>query len=40
MKSLSEKIAGIAPSATIEISNAAKRMAADGIDVIDRKSVV
>ncbi|WP_292383378.1 pyridoxal phosphate-dependent aminotransferase [Methanoculleus sp. UBA430] len=34
MKSLSEKIAGIAPSATIEISNAAKRMAADGIDVI------
>jgi len=34
MRSLSEKIAGIAPSATIEISNAAKRMAAEGIDVI------
>ena len=34
MRSLSEKIAGIAPSATIEISNAAKRMVHEGIDVI------
>lgn len=34
MKSLSEKVGAIAPSATIEISNAAKRMAAEGIDVI------
>lgn len=34
MRSLSEKVAGIAASATIEISNAAKRMAAEGIDVI------
>ncbi|MCM2465147.1 pyridoxal phosphate-dependent aminotransferase [Methanoculleus oceani] len=34
MRSLSEKIAAIAPSATIEISNAAKRMAAEGVDVI------
>jgi len=34
MRGLSEKIAGIPPSATIEISNAAKRMAQEGIDVI------
>jgi aspartate aminotransferase len=34
MKSLSEKVAAIAPSATIEISNAAKRMAQEGVDVI------
>ncbi|MDV2481027.1 pyridoxal phosphate-dependent aminotransferase [Methanoculleus sp. Wushi-C6] len=34
MKGLSEKIAAIAPSATIEISNAAKRMAQEGVDVI------
>ena len=34
MIGLSEKVAGIAPSATIEISNAAKRMAKEGIDVI------
>ncbi len=34
MRSLSEKIAGIPPSATIEISNAAKRMAQEGVDVI------
>ncbi len=34
MRGLSEKIAGIVPSATIEISNAAKRMAQEGIDVI------
>ena len=34
MKGLSEKVAAIAPSATIEISNAAKRMAQEGIDVI------
>ena len=34
MRSLSEKIAAIAPSATIEISNAAKRMAQEGVDVI------
>lgn len=34
MRGLSEKIAAIAPSATIEISNAAKRMAQEGIDVI------
>jgi aspartate aminotransferase len=34
MRSLSEKIAAIAPSATIEISNAAKRMAQEGLDVI------
>ncbi len=31
---LSEKVAAIAPSATIEISNAAKRMAQEGVDVI------
>ena len=34
MRSLSGKIAGIPPSATIEISNAAKRMAQEGVDVI------
>jgi len=34
MRGLSEKIGAIAPSATIEISNAAKRMAKEGIDVI------
>jgi aspartate aminotransferase len=34
MRDLSEKIAAIAPSATIEISNAAKRMAQEGVDVI------
>ncbi len=34
MRSLSEKVAAIAPSATIEISNAAKRMAQEGVDVI------
>ncbi len=34
MRDLSAKVAGIAPSATIEISNAAKRMAQEGIDVI------
>jgi len=34
MRGLSEKIAAIAPSATIEISNAAKRMAQEGVDVI------
>ncbi len=34
MRRLSEKVAGIAPSATIEISNAAKRMVQEGIDVI------
>jgi len=34
MRSLSAKIAAIAPSATIEISNAAKRMAQEGVDVI------
>jgi len=34
MKSLSEKVAGIAPSATIEISNRAKKMQREGIDVI------
>ncbi|WP_292519268.1 pyridoxal phosphate-dependent aminotransferase [Methanoculleus sp.] len=34
MKGLSDKVAAIAPSATIEISNAAKRMAAEGVDVI------
>jgi aspartate aminotransferase len=34
MRSLSERIAGIAPSATIEISDAAKRMKREGIDVI------
>jgi aspartate aminotransferase len=34
MRSLSEKVAGIAPSATLEISDAAKRMKREGIDVI------
>ena len=34
MRNLSEKVAAIAPSATIEISNAAKRMAQEGVDVI------
>ena len=34
MRGLSEKIAAIAPSATIEISNAAKRMAREGVDII------
>ncbi|MEG3055361.1 MAG: pyridoxal phosphate-dependent aminotransferase [Methanoculleus sp.] len=34
MSGLSEKIADIAPSATIEISNAARKMAREGIDVI------
>ena len=34
MRGLSEKVAAIAPSATIEISNAAKRMAQEGVDVI------
>lgn len=34
MKSLSEKVSGIPPSATIEISNAAKKMAAEGVDVV------
>lgn len=34
MRPLSEKVAAIAPSATIEISNAAKRMAQEGVDVI------
>ncbi|MDK2990557.1 MAG: aspartate aminotransferase [Methanoculleus sp.] len=34
MRVLSEKVAAIAPSATIEISNAAKRMAQEGVDVI------
>ena len=34
MKPLSEKVAGIAPSATIEISNRAKKMQREGIDVI------
>jgi aspartate aminotransferase len=34
MNGLSEKIAKIAPSATIEISNAAKRMTQEGVDVI------
>ncbi|MDN7024806.1 pyridoxal phosphate-dependent aminotransferase [Methanoculleus sp. FWC-SCC1] len=34
MRGLSAKVASIAPSATIEISNAAKRMAQEGIDVI------
>lgn len=34
MNGLSEKIAGIAPSATIEISNSARQMAREGIDVI------
>ena len=34
MRGLSEKIAALAPSATIEISDAAKRMVREGIDVI------
>ena len=34
MKRLSEKIASVAPSATIAISDKAKRMQRDGIDVI------
>lgn len=34
MRPLSEKVAAIAPSATIEISNAAKRMVREGLDVI------
>jgi aspartate aminotransferase len=34
MRPLSEKVAGIAPSATIEISNRAKKMQREGIDVI------
>jgi aspartate aminotransferase len=34
MKPLSKKVAGIAPSATIEISNRAKKMQREGIDVI------
>ncbi len=34
MRPLSEKVAAIAPSATIEISNAAKRMVKEGLDVI------
>ena len=34
MRSLSEKVAAIAPSATIEISNRAKKMQREGIDVI------
>jgi aspartate aminotransferase len=34
MRRLSEKIAGIAPSATIEISNKAKKLQAQGIDII------
>jgi aspartate aminotransferase len=34
MRSLSEKVAGIALSATIEISNRAKKMQREGIDVI------
>ena len=34
MKPLSEKVAAIAPSATIEISNRAKKMQREGIDVI------
>jgi aspartate aminotransferase len=34
MKRLSEKIASVAPSATIAISNKAKRMQRDGIDII------
>ena len=34
MKPLSEKVAAIVPSATIEISNRAKRMQREGIDVI------
>jgi aspartate aminotransferase len=34
MKQLSEKIAGVAPSATLAISDTAKKMQRDGIDVI------
>jgi aspartate aminotransferase len=34
MRPLSEKVAGIAPSATIEISNRAKKMQREGTDVI------
>ncbi len=34
MRPLSEKVAAIAPSATIEISNAAKQMVREGLDVI------
>ena len=34
MRPLSEKVAAIAPSATIEISNRAKKMQREGIDVI------
>lgn len=34
MRRLSEKIAGIAPSATIEISNKAKKLQAQGIDIV------
>ena len=34
MRSLSEKVAAIAPSATIEITNKAKKMQREGIDVI------
>lgn len=34
MRSLSEKVGAIAPSATIEISNKAKKMEREGIDVI------
>src|SRR4030042_3177398 len=34
MKQLSEKIARVAPSATLAISNKAKKMQRDGIDVI------
>ncbi|WP_298669638.1 pyridoxal phosphate-dependent aminotransferase [uncultured Methanofollis sp.] len=34
MKALSEKIGAVAPSATIEITDAAKRMKREGIDVI------
>jgi aspartate aminotransferase len=34
MKALSEKVSAVAPSATIEISDAAKRMKREGIDVI------
>jgi len=34
MKPLSKKVAAIVPSATIEISNRAKKMQREGIDVI------
>lgn len=34
MRNLSDKVSGLAPSATIEISNRARQMQRGGIDVI------